>query len=178
MEVLLASYGMFRNNIKWLSKIKWEVVIFDEAHKLKSKGSEEKPKKTYAAACKVRAHVIRVRPPCATKKAPSECPKKNCASFWGPFLDIFPPLLFAAINSALSLWGVEGQKRCLGCMQRCTNMNSEKSQPTKCENYGLSKRSVSHLLQLFSPQKIFFVNFGSQIDKFNHFLTVFCHEIG
>jgi hypothetical protein len=66
----------------------------------------------------------------------------------------------------------------LGCMQMCANMNSEELQPTKCENYELSKRSVSHLLQLFSPQKIFFVNFGSQIDKFNHFLTVFCHEIG
>jgi hypothetical protein len=69
--------------------------------------------------------------------APQKCPPPNatkfCTPFYGPFLDIFPPLLVAAIELALQLWGVEGQKRCL--------WGACKGAPTKCEDYKLSKRS-------------------------------------
>jgi hypothetical protein len=51
-------------------------------------------------------------PPAPRKWPPPNAPK-FCTPFWGAFLDIFPPLLVAAIGLALSLWGVEGQKRCL-----------------------------------------------------------------
>jgi hypothetical protein len=35
-----------------------------------------------------KAHVIHIRPPCASKMAPSEC-YKNLHTFSGPFLNIF-----------------------------------------------------------------------------------------
>jgi hypothetical protein len=57
-------------------------------------------------------------PPAPRKKPPSNAPK-FCTPFWGPFLDILPPLLVAAINLALSLWGMEGQKRCLWGACKC-----------------------------------------------------------
>jgi hypothetical protein len=57
-------------------------------------------------------------------------------------------------------------------------MNSEKSQPTKCEDYELSKRSKGQLLQLFSHKQIFFMISGTNLDQFYHFLTVFCQQMG
>jgi hypothetical protein len=88
-------------------------------------------------------------PPAPRKKAPSECPK-ILHTFFGSFFGYMSASTCRGNQFDPIVVGCGRAKKVpLGCMQMCANMNSEKLQPTKCENYELSKRSESHLLQLF-----------------------------
>ena len=71
------------------------------------------------------SHVIR-----AVRARHENAPLRMPQSFAHLFgVLILPPLLVAAIDLALSVWGVRGRakKVPLGCMRRCANMNREKS---------------------------------------------------
>jgi hypothetical protein len=59
-------------------------------------------------------------------------------------------------------------------------MNSEKSQPTKCENYELSKRSPGQQRTTLFTEKNIFSEFWDQSRQsiLYHFLTVFCRQMG
>jgi hypothetical protein len=122
------------------------------------------------------SHVIRVRPPCATKRPPSECPK-NLHTFLGSFFGYIPASTCRRNRFGPIIVGCGRAKKVpLGCTQRCANLNSEKSQPQKTENYELSKRSRKQLPQLFLQKKNIFHDFWDQsspfLSLFDRFLPI------
>ena len=111
-------------------------------------------------------------PPAPLKKPPPNALKKF-TPLKGPFLDIFLPLLIAPNNSALSLWGVERQKRFLRGEPRCANMNSENMKTTNCPN-----APNVNCYNFFYSKKIFFVMYGTEIDHCHRFLAAFSRAGG
>jgi SNF2 family DNA or RNA helicase len=51
-DILITSYGIFRNDVEHLSKVHFDIAIFDEAHLLKNRETS-----TFSAAASIRANV-------------------------------------------------------------------------------------------------------------------------
>jgi hypothetical protein len=85
--------------------------------------------------------------PLRHENAPLRIPQKIAHVFGVLFL-LVPTTCRANRFGPIILGCGRAKKVPLGCMQRCTNMNNEKSQQTKCEDNELSKRSQKQALQL------------------------------
>jgi hypothetical protein len=131
----------------------------------------------YARVRSGTAHGSSARPP-----APRKCPPSNattfCTPFLGPFLDIFPPQLVAPNNMALSLWGVERQKRCLwGARKGAPTWtvkyhNQQNMKPANCPN-----APMVNCYNVFHSKKIFFVIYGSELTIFITFWPLFALKV-